>query len=85
MHKSNRRAGTTKTVQETEAEAVSFAVCFGLGLDCGSSFSDYIDLYDGNADTSLPHLESSRKPPGGSSTPSLPPLLNSESEGQYSS
>jgi antirestriction protein ArdC len=57
MHKSDRRAGTTKTVRETEAEAVAFAVCSGLGLDCGSSSSDYIDLYDGNADTLIASLE----------------------------
>jgi antirestriction protein ArdC len=57
MHKSDRRTGTTKTVRETEAEAVAFAVCSGLGLDCGSSSSDYIGLYDGNADTLIASLE----------------------------
>jgi len=57
MHKSDRRTGTTKTVRETEAEAVAFAVCSGLGLDCGSSSSDYIGLYDGNADTLMASLE----------------------------
>jgi hypothetical protein len=56
MHKSDRRTGTTKTVRETEAEAVAFAVCSGLGLDCGSSSSDYIGLYDGNADTLIASL-----------------------------
>jgi antirestriction protein ArdC len=57
MHKSDLRTGTTKTVRETEAEAVAFAVCSGLGLDCGSSSSDYIGLYDGNADTLIASLE----------------------------
>ena len=57
MHKADRRTGTTKTVRETEAEAVAFAVCSGLGLDCGSSSSDYIGLYDGNADTLMASLE----------------------------
>jgi antirestriction protein ArdC len=57
MHKSDRRTNTTKTVRETEAEAVAFAVCSGLGLDCGSSSSDYIGLYDGNADTLIASLE----------------------------
>jgi antirestriction protein ArdC len=56
MHKDDRRTHTTKTVRETEAEAVAFAVCSGLGLDCGSSSSDYIGLYDGNADTLLASL-----------------------------
>jgi len=54
MHKSDRRTGTTKTVRETEA--VAFAVCSGLGLDCGSSSSDDIGLYDGNADTLIASL-----------------------------
>lgn len=57
MHKADRRTTTTKTVRETEAEAVAFAVCSGLGLDCGSSSSDYIGLYDGNADTLIASLE----------------------------
>jgi len=57
MHRSDRRTETTKTVRETEAEAVAFAVCSGLGLDCGSSSSDYIGLYDGNADTLIASLE----------------------------
>jgi len=57
MHKADRRTETTKTVRETEAEAVAFAVCSGLGLDCGSSSSDYIGLYDGNADTLIASLE----------------------------
>jgi hypothetical protein len=57
MHKDDRRTTTTKTVRETEAEAVAFAVCSGLGLDCGSSSSDYIGLYDGNADTLMASLE----------------------------
>jgi len=57
MHKADRRTSTTKTIRETEAEAVAFAVCSGLGLDCGSSSSDYIGLYDGNADTLIASLE----------------------------
>ena len=57
MHNYDRRIETTKTVRETEAEAVAFAVCSGLGLDCGSSSSDYIGLYEGNADTLLASLE----------------------------
>ena len=57
MHKSDRRTSTTKTVRETEAEAVAFTVCSGLGLDCGSSSSDYIGLYDGNVDTLIASLE----------------------------
>jgi hypothetical protein len=57
MHKADRRTSTTKTIRETEAEAVAFTVCSGLGLDCGSSSSDYIGIYDGNADTLIASLE----------------------------
>ena len=49
LHKSERRTLTTKTVRETEAEAVAFAVCNALGLETGTASSDYIQLYHGNA------------------------------------
>jgi hypothetical protein len=51
MHKNDRRTQTTKTVRKADA----VAVCSGLGLDCGSSSSDYIGLYDDNAGTLTPH------------------------------
>ena len=37
LHDGERRKATTKTVRETEAEAVSFAVCRAFGLVCGPS------------------------------------------------
>ena len=40
-----------KTVRETEAEAVAFAVCQAVGLDTNSAASDYIQLYDGKKET----------------------------------
>lgn len=49
LHKSERRTLTTKTVRETEAEAVAFVVCNALGLETGTASSDYIQLYHGNA------------------------------------
>lgn len=45
-----RRKQTTKTVRETEAEAVAHIVCRALGLDTLEHCTDYIQLYDGNAE-----------------------------------
>jgi hypothetical protein len=41
----------SKTVRETEAEAVAFVVCQAIGLETGTAASDYIQLYDGKTDT----------------------------------
>jgi hypothetical protein len=49
LHKRERRTLTTKTVRETEAEAVAFVVCNAIGLETGNVSSDYIQLYHGNA------------------------------------
>ncbi len=51
LHHGDRRGTTTKTVRETEAEAVAFIVCNAFGLDGETRSSDYIQLYDGNSDT----------------------------------
>jgi antirestriction protein ArdC len=57
LHRAERRTLTTKTVRETEAEAVAFVVCHALGLDTGTSSSDYIQLYHGNAELLTESLE----------------------------
>jgi antirestriction protein ArdC len=60
LHKGERRAETSKTVRETEAEAVAFVVCQAIGLATGTHASDYIQLYNGNKDTltqSLDHVQ----------------------------
>jgi hypothetical protein len=49
LHKAERRTATTKTVRETEAEAIAFAVSQTIGLDAGNASADYIYLYHGNA------------------------------------
>ena len=49
LHKSERRTATTKTVRETEAEAIAFVVSTTIGLDAGHSAADYISLYHGDA------------------------------------
>jgi hypothetical protein len=49
LHKAERRTATTKTVRETEAEAVAFVVSQTIGLHAGRASADYIHLYHGNA------------------------------------
>ena len=49
LHKAERRTTTTKTVRETEAEAIAFIVSKTIGLDTGHAAADYIHLYHGNA------------------------------------
>ena len=49
LHKAERRTATTKTVRETEAEAIAFVVGRTIGLNTGWASADYIHLYNGNA------------------------------------
>jgi hypothetical protein len=49
LHKAERRTATTKTVRETEAEAVAFVVGKTIGLETGRASADYIHLYHGNS------------------------------------
>jgi len=49
LHKAERRTLVSKTVKETEAEAVAFVVCDALGLETGTGSADYIQLYHGDA------------------------------------
>jgi len=49
LHQQNaRKHDTTKTVRETEAEAVAHVVCRASGMECTTRCSDYIQLYRGN-------------------------------------
>ena len=57
LHKAERRTATTKTVRETEAEAVAFVVSQTIGLDAGRASADYIHLYHGNATLLAESLE----------------------------
>ena len=57
LHRAERRTLTTKTVRETEAEAVAFVVCLALGLETGTGSSDYIQLYHGDANLLKESLE----------------------------
>ena len=49
LHKAERRTATTKTVRETEAEAIAFVVGQTIGLNTGRASADYIHLYHGSA------------------------------------
>ena len=57
LHKAERRTATTKTVRETEAEAIAFVIGKAVGLETGSASADYIHLYHGNASLLAESLE----------------------------
>lgn len=57
LHKADRRTATTKTVRETEAEAVAFVVGKTIGLETGRASANYIHLYHGNASLLTESLE----------------------------
>ena len=57
LHKAERRTATTKTVRETEAEAIAFVVGKTIGLSTGRASADYIHLYHGNASLLAESLE----------------------------
>jgi len=57
LHKAERRTATTKTVRETEAEAIAFVIGKAVGLETGTASADYIQLYHGNASLLAESLE----------------------------
>jgi len=57
LHFGQRRAETDKRIRETEAESVAHVVCTAIGLEVGTSSSDYIGLYGGDAQLILASLE----------------------------
>lgn len=61
MHDAEQRQGLSKTVLETEAEAVSYVVCRSFGLDCSTRSSDYIQMYRGSQVTLIESLERIQK------------------------
>lgn len=48
LHRGERRTQTSRTVRETEAEAVAYVVCQAIGLETSTASSDYIHLYQGD-------------------------------------
>ena len=57
LHKNRDNMPEDKKIRETEAEAVAFVVCNGIGLDTTSASSDYIQLYNGDKETLMKSLE----------------------------
>lgn len=53
----DRRKETTKTIRETEAEAVAHVVCQALGLNTLEHCADYIQLYNGDAEVFAKSME----------------------------
>jgi RNA polymerase sigma factor (sigma-70 family) len=51
LHHGKDDARLPKTVRETQAEAVAFVVCQGIGLDTNTAAADYIGLYNGDKQT----------------------------------
>jgi antirestriction protein ArdC len=49
LHRGDRRSATSRRIRETEAEATAFVVCYAVGLETGSAASDYIQLWNGDA------------------------------------
>ena len=49
LHRGDRRAATSRCLRETEAEATAFVVCQAIGLETNSAASDYIQLWNGDA------------------------------------
>ncbi len=60
MHNDKRRATLSKTVKETEAEAVAYIVGSAIGLEMANASAQYIKLYSGDVDVfrkSLMHIQ----------------------------
>lgn len=57
LHRGDRRKETTKTIRETEAEAVAYVVSRAVGLNCSTKSSDYIQLWNGDAEVLMQSLE----------------------------
>lgn len=57
LHRGDRRATTTRTVRELEAEAVAFVVGQAVGLQMGTTSAEYIKLYEGNQEMLAESLE----------------------------
>lgn len=61
LHWNDKRDTVTKSMRETEAEAVAYVVCRGIGLECSTKASDYIQMWDGDDKHLLQSLDRIRK------------------------
>ena len=76
LHKNRENMPKDKKVRETEAEAVAFVVCHGIGLEANSASSDYIQLYNGDKKTLMESLERIQK----TASEILEAMMDKESE-----
>lgn len=61
LHHGEGATRGTKTVRETEAEAVAFVVSHAVGLDTNSAAADYIQMYQGSKETLAESLDRIQK------------------------
>ncbi len=57
LHHGPEAPQLSKLVRETQAEAVAYVVCRGIGLETGTAAADYIALYNGDAKTLVDSLK----------------------------
>ena len=57
LHCGQEPGSKSRTIRETEAEAVAFIVSQAVGLDCNTASSDYVQLYQGSKETLMQSLE----------------------------
>jgi hypothetical protein len=53
LYRGEEEKPSSRTVRETEAEAVAFVVCQAIGLEAVNAAADYIRLYQGSKETLL--------------------------------
>lgn len=61
LHHADNGPRPSKTVRETEAEAVAFVVCEAIGLASNGAAADYIQLYNGDKGTLAASLDRIQK------------------------
>lgn len=61
LHRAQEAKPSSRTVLETEAEAVAFVVCQSIGLEATNAATDYIKLYGGSKETLLESLQRIRQ------------------------
>jgi len=61
LHRGEEEKPSSRTVRETEAEAVAFVACQAIGLEAVNAAADYIRLYQGSKETLLESLQRIRQ------------------------
>jgi len=61
LHRGEEEKPSSRTVRETEAEAVALVVCQAIGLEAVNAAADYIRRYQGSKETLLESLQRIRQ------------------------